>query len=693
MSKYLYDYLWLIIAAIAIYTGSVDMSLADSPRHPVSREHPRLLGSREHLQTLAQQRPEAYQRMVIVAREMQADAHSKMFSLALVAAIEQDDALGRQAVDMAMEYVRGPIRSGHVTFAHDLARCAIVYDLCHEYWDTAEGAAFVDYVNRTVDANVNSETHVFHNGWYGYKNWGIGLAGYATYYENDRAPSILQQLEEEFLQRAAPALELAGEGGGWGEGYYINYWLYEWLFFCEVARHCEGVNYYALAPKFFSNRAVASMFEAYPGIREYGSRRPVPMGDGGGRTFGGDRDKTLSARRILVNHFRDDSDHQAVHAFNETTPRSSVGVYAYKDFLWRDETVPKGDLEAFKLSHFSPGAGYVYARSDWTEKATYFFFKCGDRFTAHQHLDLGHFVIYRGEELAGDGGHYDSFGTDHDVNYHLRTIAHSTLLVLDPEETWPAIRAGRVTGNDGGQHHDWPHHNGAAVDAEEWQKRKHLFDIGDILAFEDRGTHLYIAADATRAYSPQKLARFTRQIVYIRPGTFVIFDQVESRSPDFEKKWLLQAMKEPVEEDDKLVITNGEGRLFVQTVLPENPRIESIGGTDLYSYGGEFFEPTRNTVPAPEYRIEVSPPIPSTTDLFLHVLTATDADTRSAPRAELSRTEEDITLSIGDAKITFTVDRTGGRIEIGGKRTDLTDSIQTQSEPDQNRYQYRGVPY
>ena len=36
--------------------------------------------------------------------------------------------------------------------------------------------------------------------------------------------------------------------------------------------------------------------------------RPIPIGDGGGRLFGGDRDKVLSARRILVNRFRDDPD-------------------------------------------------------------------------------------------------------------------------------------------------------------------------------------------------------------------------------------------------------------------------------------------------------------------------------------------------------------------------------------------------
>ena len=218
--------------------------------------------------------------------------------------------------------------------------CAVVYDLCHEHWTPDERTRFHDYMNRTIAANVQSETHVFHNAWYGYKNWGIGLACYATFYENPRAEESLRTLEQDYRSRAAPALELAGDGGSWAEGYYINYWLYEWLVFCEVARFCEGVDHYAAAPKFYGQRAVAGMFETYPGIDDYRSRRPVPMGDGGGRLFGGDRDKALSARRILVNHFRDDPDHQAVHAFNETTPRSSVGVYAYKDFLWRDTSVP-----------------------------------------------------------------------------------------------------------------------------------------------------------------------------------------------------------------------------------------------------------------------------------------------------------------------------------------------------------------
>jgi hypothetical protein len=631
-------------------------------RHPVPREHPRLLGTRTELQDLARQRAADYQRTARVARDEKADHYSRIMSGALVAAVEGDRALARQVQQLAMTYVNGPVRAGHVTFATDLALCGMAYDLCHEAWSEADRRKFHDYFNQTVDANVQSETHVFHNGWYGYKNWGLGVAGYACYYENERAAAIVRALEVDYRTRAVPALELAGEGGGWAEGYYIHYWLYEWLFLCEVARHCEGVDYYALAPKFYRHRAVASMFETYPGWREYGSRRCVPMGDGGGRTFGGDRDKTLTARRMLVNWFRDDPAHQAVQAFNETTPRTSVGNYAYKDFLWHDATVRQGNLKEFRLSHYSPGPGFVYARSSWEDDATYFFFHCGDRFTAHQHLDVGHFVIYKHEELAGDGGQYDEFGTQHDVNYHLRTIAHSTILVLDPAEKWPGIRAGQVTANDGGQHHAWPHHNGAVVDAAQWQQGKALYDIADLLAFEDRGDYLYVAGDATRAYAARKLELFTRQIVYLRPDTFVIFDRVTSKQPEFKKTWLLQAMRTPTKSGNQLVITNGKGRLFVQTLLPSAADVRLVAGADLYRVGDQTYPPRREIGVAPQCRIEVSPARPALHDVFLHVLTATNAATATVPEAQVTVQGSRVRVALGDARLEFQTDAVSAEI-------------------------------
>ena len=645
--------------AVALLAGAG----AAPARTPVPQAHPRLLGSLDELKAMSKERADAYKRMAAVAR---ADGgtgdYTKAISMGIVAAVEGDADLGKRAVQMVMKLVDGPIRTGHVTFGHDLAAAGFVYDLCWPWWTPAEQARYHDYVNKTVDANVNNETTVFHNAWYAYKNWGIGVACYASYYENPRARQHLGTTEADYLKRAVPALELSGDGGGFAEGYYVNYWSYEWLVFCEVARRCEGIDLLAPAAKFWNHRAVASMFEMYPGIGEYNTRRPIPMGDGGGRTFGGDRDKALAARRILVNRYRDDPDHQAVHAYNELTPRVGSGAYAYKDFIWRDTTVKKGDLAAFRLSHYSPGPGFVHARSGWDDDATYFYFKCGDRFTAHQHLDVGHFLIWRGAELAGDGGHYEDFGTPHDVNYHLRSIAHNVILVNDPAEKWPRIRAGVVTGNDGGQHHNWRHHNGAASDAEDWQKQKASMDIADMLAVEDKGTYVYVAGDATRAYSPAKVDQVVRQIVYLRPGTFVIYDRVKSKDAAFKKTWLLQGMKTPEEIDGNLVITNGKGRLFVQTLWPKDAQRRVVVGDDMFTYGGKSYPPKKTRGVGPECRIEISPARPAETDEFVHVLTATDAGVKTVSAAKVEIDEKTVDIDLGATKVTFQRGGVGARV-------------------------------
>ncbi|HSB17426.1 MAG TPA: hypothetical protein VLE22_23455 [Bryobacteraceae bacterium] len=644
-------------------------------RHAVPGEHPRLFGSKNELRDLAKRKPGAYQRVLGVALEREGGNHEQMISSALVYAISGDEGIGRQALELTQKYVDGPIRTGHETFGRDLARCAIVYDLCWPLWTPEQRNRFHSYMNRTVDANLKSETSVFHNGWYSYKQWGIGLAAYATYYENKRAPEILAALEKEFRSRVIPAFKLAGDGGGWAEGYYVNYWSHDWLVFCDVALRCEGVDYFAMSPEFMGKRALASMFESYPGIGERNSRRPVPIGDSGGRVFTGERDKALSARRILVNRFRDDPVHQVVHAFNETTPVSGSDVNAYKDFLWRDTSVRKGDLKSFKLSHLSAGPGFVFARSSWEDDATYFFFQCGDRFTSHQQLDAGNFLIYKYDELIGNGGHFYSFASDHEVNYLVRTIAHNTILTMDPREVWPAIRGGKVTSNDGGQMHDWPHHNGSVEDAAAWEKARKLYDIADILAFEDRGGYLYVAGDCSRAYSPKKLKSFTRQIVYIRPGTFVIFDRVNTTEPAFRKTFLLQAMKKPEGTGRSFTITNGKGRLFVQSLLPDGAEVKQVSGAELYRIGGRDYPPDHATGPASECRVEISPSSPRTVDYFLHVLTATDASVSSVPRAAVTVGSDKVTVTLPGINLTFAKDRVGGEITIAGKQTPLPATV------------------
>jgi len=93
-----------ILMFLVWWLSSVASAVAEDQRHAVPKEHLCLFGSREQLQYLARSRTEAYKRVVRAARELKADDHSKMISMALVCTIEEDEKLGRSAAGLAMKH-------------------------------------------------------------------------------------------------------------------------------------------------------------------------------------------------------------------------------------------------------------------------------------------------------------------------------------------------------------------------------------------------------------------------------------------------------------------------------------------------------------------------------------------------------------------------------------------------------------
>jgi hypothetical protein len=673
---------WCVVVALTL--TPLFVRAADT-RHDIPKDHPRLFGNIGRLQALAQARPNAYKHVVDFAHHKPGYRdyeESRVWCNSICYALEHEKDLARKAIDYVMkECITGPIKVGHTRFGNDLAQCAVVYDLCYDAWTPDERNKFIEYMNKTIDANVNSETSTFHNGYYGYKNWGIGMACYATYQDNAKAPGYLKALEADIRNRAEPSLEQAGDGGGWAEGHYINYWLLEWLTFCEVARTCEGIDYYSHAPKFFRYRAIAGMFEMFPGGQPRELNCAIPMGDGDTGVYGGHSDTTLTARRILASYYRDDPAHQCVNAYNEQVTGVCIPEYAHLEFLFGDLTIPKGNLKAFKLSHCSPGPGYVYARSSWEHDSSYLFFKCGDRFTAHQHLDVGTFTIYKNAPLVLPGGYYDDFSGNHACNYYIRTIGCNSMLIFDPTEKFPdGIRAGPKSFNDGGQRYPMPKgwgQNWGALDKTEREKNIADMHLADLLAYDDQGSFMYTAGDCSKAYAASKCDFFTRQIVYIRPDTIVIFDRVQAKNPNFKKTFLLHTMKAPSGTAPNLVVNNGKGRLYIQTVLPAEPEVKLHTGKDLYAYNGSegAVNPAKAVVGnIPECRVEISPKTAAQTDYFLHVLTTGDDTTPQPPKPEC-KVGSDVALTVGNTKLRFKTSAVGGSIEINGSRFELTSRL------------------
>ena len=195
------------------------------------------------------------------------------------------------------------------------------------------------------------------------------------------------------------------------------------------------------------------------------------------------------------------------------------------------------------------------------------------------------------------------------------------------------------------------------------------------MAFEDRGDYLYTAGDCSRTYSPAKLSFFTLQIVFIRPGTFVIFDRVKSTKPSFRKTWLLQAMKTPSRQGGNLVITNGRGRLFVQPLLPSDAALTVVSGDEMFNYNGASHAPEQERGAAPEARIEVSPGGEREIDYFLHVLTATDSDVESVAEAVCRDSENAVSVEAGGYRVEFSKDQVGGWIDSGSGRRELASTV------------------
>jgi hypothetical protein len=257
------------------------------------------------------------------------------------------------------------------------------------------------------------------------------------------------------------------------------------------------------------------------------------------------------------------------------------------------------------------GSGYVQMRSGWTENDTIVEFKCGDYFWSHTFLDQNSFTIYRKGRLAIQSGVYADiyYGGPYMTNYYRRTISTNSVLVNMPREKFYYF--GKYFDEPGGQREIYLPPPGGNPETcftfKEYLSRLNShnhFETGDIKAFEVTDRYSYVYGDATMAYNnptfsypgnKPKMDLFTRQLVFIDKKYLIIFDKVNSLSPDYEKRWLLHSIGEPqfggkpvevefpwhreVYKSGLVRIDNQGGTLYCQTLFPEDYLIRKVGGS------------------------------------------------------------------------------------------------------------------
>ena len=284
------------------------------------------------------------------------------------------------------------------------------------------------------------------------------------------------------------------------------------------------------------------------------------------------------------------------------------------DFLWNDPDVWPRDPalarpEELPRHRYFPGVDQVVFRNEWGSRATRIEFDCGPYLAKHQHLDRNHFTIYHRGHLAIDSGaDYTESESPHYLNYYRRTVAHNTMLIFDPNEHFFWSENLMEAANDGGQRMDSSRFWNTVRSLDDWEKTRDVWDIGQLRIVDnvdgtsDREGYHYALGDATRAYSPNKLRCFTRQLLYL-PGmnVLLVFDRVVSTDPAFRKTWLLHGVNMPWvagtgtlasngEETfgsaGKFRLQEGEGEILVHTLLPVDHQTARRGAE-----GHEFWTP------------------------------------------------------------------------------------------------------
>ena len=327
--------------------------------------------------------------------------------------------------------------------------------------------------------------------------------------------------------------------------------------------------------------------------------------------------------------------------------------------IFYNPSIPAKTLDSLPLSRLFPSpSGMMIARTKWDID------KKGENSNAmvvlmnmkeyqaknHTHLDIGHFGIYYKGHLALDAGIYqgkdenNGWGKSNYVNYYARTIAHNSLLILDPNEPTPYEGSNvKAISRDGGQ---FSFKNRAYDSTEE------MLNAGktaQILATEISPgiapDYSYLKGDMTASYNvpknvadyPAKVDTVRRSFVFLNfknedvPGALIVLDKITSTNASFKKTWLLHSQNEPNINGDEIgfeSIQNGRnGKLQNNVILPEinNQQIEKIGGA-----GKEYWVDGKNwgTVTqedAGQWRIELSPKQQALSDNFLNVIQVMDA--------------------------------------------------------------------
>ena len=369
-----------------------------------------------------------------------------------------------------------------------------------------------------------------------------------------------------------------------------------------------------------------------------------------------------------------------------TSTNTYFQILAYKDF--NTSVIPQPQLP---LNWYSDKAGLAVSNSlQDTNSVQFWFYNALSKRASHEHRDNGSFAIYYKKPLLVDAGVYDYYGSEHFKNYYTRSIAHNVVCVFDSSEIF--YYGTEPVSNDGGQIYSNALMNYQDIFAPANQR-------GKWMSYSAGTDYCFGSVDMTLSYNPQKLNKYSRRFLHLKPDRFVIIDNLilNNQSPGIsqrEIRWTGHFMTEPqcsgtlientvpghieVYNGNTITDINIPGKLTIRSLFPDSVRVRKTGGTGYQYYvNGVNYMPTTNpdtiNFTPGKWRVEVIPKYQTDSVLLINVLKTSDAVSPGTINADKIRNQFssgviwDSTICLFNARgDTGTAMHSSGLVQING---------------------------
>ncbi|HJN17191.1 MAG TPA: DUF4962 domain-containing protein, partial [Armatimonadota bacterium] len=455
-------------------------------------------------------------------------ATGRMHSLAFAYLISGDrkyaDATIARMVEMASWAPDGitSYRNHDQVFRDITWKMAVAYDWCHDAMTQAQRdavAAAVEARASVLYADFAEDSKPIYAYPYDSHGWTavgfLGIIATALAHDAEAADEWFR-----FTATVYPPLlhPWGGEEGGWAQG--VGYWKWSTAFafwYKDALKSATGLDLYQKA--WCVNNGWYKLYTPPP----FNDRHHFGDGNHGPP---GDTDRLNMARWAAA--------HQNPYFQWYANMLGGNRDGSYHGYYWYDDDLKARPPADIPQSRYFPDIGWVAMHGAlYDPDDIMLLFKSSPYGSFnHSHADQNHFVLYAyGEPLLIDSGYYDWYGSPHDAGWTRHTKAHNDILV-----------------NGEGQ----PIFNKDAT--------------GEITAFETSLDYDYTCGDATTSYFG-KLDRFERHIVFLRPDTFLIVDDIVApEASTF--TWCLHAEEEMTLGEDTVDVARGAAKLRVRFLEP-----------------------------------------------------------------------------------------------------------------------------